>query len=121
MTIAIIAIVILFIGLALVLLDINGKISEIGTGLFIAGFCVFLISYIGVKIASIPIPLTEEFYAYQYENIDDIANEHDAEIVDTYNFNEERLVHKYTNQDKEGRWIYYKVPTVTPAPTEEVT
>ena len=96
MTIAIIAIVILFIGLALVLLDINGKISEIGTGLFIAGFCVFLISYIGVKIASIPIPLTEEFYAYQYENIEFIGvKQSEEDVCDLY---QAQIIKNYFNK-----------------------
>lgn len=104
-TLAIICAVVLFVGLSMVLIDINGKLSEIGTGLFVIGVCAFIFFMVFGKLYSVPVIITTDYYASEC-NLDDLAVQHNAKVVSVNR--DEKVVHRYSKKDNVDEWIYYK-------------
>ena len=117
-TLAIICLVILFVGLVFVLLDINKILSEIGVGIFTISLIAFIfIMIFGVFYAIPMIQKTE--YRESEDVLEQMAVQNNARIEYVNNYSEVRLVHKYSKKDKVDEWIYYTVKPIDPTETTE--
>ena len=118
-TLAIICLVILFVGLAFVLLDVNKILSEIGVGIFTISLAAFIFIMIFGVFYSIPMIQKTEYRESEDVHIEQMAVQNNARIEYVNNYSEVRLVHKYSKKDKVDEWIYYTVKPIDPTETTE--
>lgn len=118
-TLAIICLVILFVGLAFVLLDINKILSEIGVGIFTISLIAFIFIMVFGVFYSIPMIQKTEYRESEDVHIEQMAEQNNARIEYVDNYSEVRLVHKYSKKDKVDEWIYYTVKPIDPTETTE--
>lgn len=118
-TLAIISLVILFVGLAFVLLDINKILSEIGVGIFTVSLIAFIFIMIFGVFYSIPMIQKTEYRESEDIHIEQMAEQNNARLEYVNNYSEVRLVHRYSKKDKVDEWIYYTVKPIDPTETTE--
>lgn len=118
-TLAIISLVILFVGLAFVLLDINKILSEIGVGIFTISLIAFIFIMVFGVFYSIPMIQKTEYRESEEVHIEQLAEQNNARLEYVNNYSEVRLVHRYSKKDKVDEWIYYTVKPIDPTETTE--
>lgn len=105
-TVALLFIILAFIGLFIVLLTNTTKFGEIGIGLFVLGLAGFAFNMLIFGSNKIP-RLEIHEYTSPYYNIAQMAEENNAKIENvTCN---ERLVYTRNKRTNETEWIYYKL------------
>lgn len=118
-TLAIISLVILFVGLAFVLLDINKILSEIGVGIFTISLIAFIFIMVFGVFYSIPMIQKTEYRESEDIHIEQMAEQNNARLEYVNNYSEVRLVHRYSKKDKVDEWIYYTVKPIDPTEITE--